>query len=102
MSKFIFKHGQLHVPFGPKKAGDDIYSAPTGAPKKLQTEFQPAHGHRNVSTGPTPLDDEPLQKRYEGVQVAVHPSMRSRTDPGANGDGFAHLDRATGGPPVKR
>jgi hypothetical protein len=87
-----------HGPFGPKKANEDAFCAPTGAPKKLQTEFQPTHGARLVSAGPCPLDNEPPQKTYAGVQVAVHSSMRSRADRGSNGDGFAVLERSFGAP----
>jgi hypothetical protein len=71
-----------------------------GTAKKLTTPA-PTHGMRNRTAEHTlkpsfsnPLDDETLQKTYEGKQAPLHPSAKSDPQRAREHDGFEMLQSA--------
>lgn len=97
-----FINGQLHnQPHRKGRSAPDGFGRLDGAPKRLADPHALTYGADKRVTKPShqwahgaPLDDEPMQKTYEGRQVPVHPSMKSRGQRGQEADGFAMLDEA--------
>ncbi|WMT75067.1 hypothetical protein [Bradyrhizobium sp. Ash2021] len=84
--------GQLFL-----KEGNDMIEPRNGAPKKLtnpapvigQTRREEKGGHPLLPNAKRPLDDEPLEKNWQGKGVTVHPAMASRPDRGGHTEGLA-------------
>jgi hypothetical protein len=92
------QYGQLHQRF-PERFAPPGFGRTDGKPKNLKgpatvigQKHQTADSHAYLHG--SPVNDEPLQKNWEGKQVPVHPAMQFRDKRSTEADGFAMLREA--------
>jgi len=79
-----------NLPNNSKTVAGQLWIDPRSSKPKAYPTPEVSHGMRS-RIAPSPLQDEPLQKKWEGKQVPVSFGMKSRSDGAQEADGFAML-----------